>query len=148
MIALVPIAVSVPAVLVFIPPLMLLTPASFSRIVQFTTLVICLFAVASMFLNGLVEFMFRVSDSALTPVEVFCVESWRCREKQKRRQYSSSEHRCCCGKKFVRTIHTGMPHIVITGCIQRIVAAMGNCGLVGGNGNLRSIQEPPAGTTA
>jgi hypothetical protein len=118
---------------VFIPPLMPLTPATLSRIVQFTTLVICLFAVASMFLNGLVEFMFRVSDSALTPVEVFCVEAWHCREKQKRRQYGSSEHRCCCGKKFVRTIHAGMPHIVTTGCIQRIVAPMGDCGFVGGN---------------
>jgi hypothetical protein len=48
---LVPIAVLVPAVLVFIPPLMPLTPATFSRTMQFTALVICLFAVASMFLN-------------------------------------------------------------------------------------------------
>jgi hypothetical protein len=50
--------------------------------------------------------MFRVSDSALTPVEVFCVESWHCREKQNRRQYGSCEHRCCCDKKIVSTIHT------------------------------------------
>ena len=112
MIVLVPIAVPVPAVLVFIPPLMPLTPATFSRIVQFTTLVICLFAVASMFLNGLVEFMFRMSDPALTLVGVFCLESWHCREKQKRRQYGSSEHRRCCGKKFVRTIHSGMTPII------------------------------------
>ncbi len=86
MIVLVPIAVLVPAVLVFIPPLMPLTPATFARLVQFTTLVICLFAVASMFLDGFVELMVRVSDSALTPVLVFCVEWWHCREKQNRRQ--------------------------------------------------------------
>ena len=83
---LVPIAVLVPAVLVFIPPLMPLTPATFSRIVQFTALVICPFAVTSMSLDCLVEFMLRVSDSALTPVEVLCVESWHCREKEKLRQ--------------------------------------------------------------
>jgi hypothetical protein len=103
---LVPIAVLVPAMLVFIPPLMSLTPAAFSRIVQFATLVICPFAVASVSLDCLVEFMFRVNDSTLTPVEVFCVESWHCREKQSRRQYGSCEHRCCCDKKIVRTIHT------------------------------------------
>jgi len=131
-IVLVPIAVRVPAVLVFIPPLMPLTPATFSRIVQFTTFVICLSAVASMSINGLVEFMFRVSDSALTPVEVFCVESWHCREKQERRQYGSSEHRSCCGKELVPTIHTAKPPIH-----NRVYAEnrcpMGDCGLVGGN---------------
>ena len=122
MIVLVPIAVPVPAVLVFIPPLMPLTPAMFSYIAQFTTLVICLFAIASVSLNCLVELMFRVNDSALTPVDAFCVESWHCREQQNRGQYGSCEHRYCCDKKIVRTIHTGMPHIVIASCIQRIVA--------------------------
>jgi len=39
-VVLVPIAFRVPAVLVFIPPLMPLTPATLPRIVQFTTLVI------------------------------------------------------------------------------------------------------------
>jgi len=75
-----------PAVLVFIPPLMPLSPATFSRIVQFTTLVIRLPAVASVSLDCLVEFMFRVNDSTLTPVEVFCVESWHYREEQSRCQ--------------------------------------------------------------
>jgi hypothetical protein len=42
---------------------------------QFTTLVVCLPAVASVFLYCLVEFMFRVSDSALTFVEVFCLKA-------------------------------------------------------------------------
>jgi hypothetical protein len=88
-VVLVPIAFLVPAVLVFIPPLMPLTPATLPRVVQFTTLVICLFAVASMFLDCLVEFMIRMSDSALTPVEVFCVKSWHCSEKQNCRQYDS-----------------------------------------------------------
>ena len=62
MVVLVPITVRVPAVLVFIPPLMPLTPATLARFVQFTTLVICLFAVASVFVDCLMEFMLRVSN--------------------------------------------------------------------------------------
>jgi hypothetical protein len=81
---LVSIAVFVPAVLVFIPPLMPLAPATLPRLVQFTTLVICLFAVASMFLDCFVEFMFRVSNSALTAFLVFCLQSRHGGAKQKR----------------------------------------------------------------
>ncbi len=77
MIVLVPIAVFVPAVLVFIPPLMPLAPATLPRLVQFTTLVICLFAVASVFLDCFVEFMLGVSDSALTMVLVLCLKPGR-----------------------------------------------------------------------
>jgi len=81
-VVLVPIAVGVPAVVVFIPPAMLLAPATLARFVQFTALVICLLAVVSMFLDRLVEFMLRVNDPALTPVNVFGVKSWRCAEEK------------------------------------------------------------------
>jgi hypothetical protein len=84
MVVLVPIAVRVPAVVVFIPPLMPLTPATLPRVVQFTTLVICLFAVASVFVDCLVEFMLRVSDSALTSVLVFCLQARHDSAEQKR----------------------------------------------------------------
>ena len=93
MIALVPIAVLVPAVVVFIPPLMALTPATLPRVMQFTTLVICLSAVASVSLDCLVKFMLRVNDSALTAVDILRVESWHYGEKQRRCQYGSCEHR-------------------------------------------------------
>jgi hypothetical protein len=83
-VVLVPIAVRVPAVVVFIPPLMPLTPATLPRVVQFTTLVICLFAVASVFVDCLVEFMLRVSNSALTAVLVFCLQARHGGAKQKR----------------------------------------------------------------
>jgi hypothetical protein len=82
-VVLVPIAVLVPAVVVFIPPLMPLTPATLPRLVQFTTLVICLAAVVSVFLDCFVEFMLRVSDSALTSVLVFCLKPRHCGAKQK-----------------------------------------------------------------
>jgi hypothetical protein len=88
-VVLVPIAVGVPAVFVFIPPAMPLAPATLSRRAQFTTLVICLFAVASMFLDGLVKFMLGVNDSALTTVDVFRVKSWHCAEQQNYSQDNS-----------------------------------------------------------
>jgi hypothetical protein len=77
MVVLVPIAFLVPAALVFFPPLMPLTPATLPRIVQFPALVICLSAMASVSRDCFVEFMFCVSDSALTGVEVFCLYARR-----------------------------------------------------------------------
>jgi hypothetical protein len=74
-IVLIPIAFRVPAVLVFIPPLMPFTPAALPGVVQFTALMICTAAVSSVFFDCLVEFMLRVSDSPLTAVEVFCLDS-------------------------------------------------------------------------
>jgi hypothetical protein len=74
-IVLIPIVFLVPAALVFLPPLMPLTPATLPRIMQFTTLVICLSAVASVSLDCLVEFVVCVSDSALTFIEVFCLKA-------------------------------------------------------------------------
>ena len=61
-----------------------LTPATLPRTVQFTTLVICPYAVATVSLYCLVEFMFSVSDSALTSVEGFCLKAWHCGAKQNR----------------------------------------------------------------
>ena len=83
-VVLVPIAFRVPAVLMFIPPLMPLTPAPLPRIMQFSTLVICPLAVASVFLDCFVEFMFRVYNSPLTPVAVFRLNSGRSRKEQNR----------------------------------------------------------------
>jgi len=77
-VVLVPITFLVPSALVFLPPLMPLMPAMLPRFVQLTTFVVCPLAVASVFFNCLVEFMFCVSDSALTFVEVFCLNSWNC----------------------------------------------------------------------
>jgi hypothetical protein len=82
-IVVVPIAVGVPAVVVLIPPLMPFTPAAFTRVVQFTTFVVCLPAMVSMLLNRFVEFMLGVHDPALTPVNVFCLGARNSSTKQK-----------------------------------------------------------------
>jgi hypothetical protein len=81
MIVLVPITFRAPAVLVLVPPAMLLTPATLPRVVQLTALVIGLPAVPSVSLDGLVEFMLGVSNSPLAAVNVFCVNAW-CRGEQ------------------------------------------------------------------
>ena len=75
MVVLVPVAFGAPAVLVFIPPAMLLAPATLARCVQFATLVVGLPAVASMSLDGLVECMLGVNDSALAAVEYLLHEA-------------------------------------------------------------------------
>jgi len=80
-VVLVPIVFGAPAVLVFVPPAMLLPPATLSGFVQFTTLVIGLPAMATVSLDGLVEFMLGVSYSTLTAVDVFCVKPWHSGEK-------------------------------------------------------------------
>jgi hypothetical protein len=81
-VVLVPVAVNAPAVLVFIPPAMLFTPATLASGMQFATLVICLAAAAPMSLDGVVEFMLGVSDSALAAVNVLCVKPRRRGEEQ------------------------------------------------------------------
>ena len=92
-VVLVPVAICAPAVFVFIPPPMLLTPATLARIMQFSALVICLVAVASVFLDCFVEFMLGVSDPALTSVLVFRLHAGRCSAKQKRCESEEGEKR-------------------------------------------------------
>jgi hypothetical protein len=82
-VVLVPIMFLVPAAAVFLPPLMPFMPAMLPRFAQLTTLVICLSAVASVFLDCLVEFVFCVSNAALTSVEVFCLKARHCRAKHR-----------------------------------------------------------------
>ena len=98
--------------LVFIPPAMLLAPATLPRIAQFAALMICLVAVASMFLDGLVQFMFRVRDPALTAVDVFGVNSGRCAEEEDCGQDRAGKERSSCACKLVSTNHK-YPSLVI-----------------------------------
>jgi hypothetical protein len=95
-VVLVPVAVRVPAVFVFVPPLVTFTPAPLPSLVQFTTLVVCLPAVASMLLDGLVKFMIGMSHPALTPVIVFGVKAGDRSEEQSRRQCGSRKQGRCC----------------------------------------------------
>jgi hypothetical protein len=73
----IPIVFLVPAALVCFPPLVPLTPAMLPRIAQFTTLVICLSAVAAVSQDCLMKLMVCMSDTALTCVEVLCLYAGR-----------------------------------------------------------------------
>jgi hypothetical protein len=75
-VVLVPIALGAPAVLVFIPPAVPFGPAVLAGCVQFAALVIGLTTVASVLFDGLVEFMVRVGDPALTAVDIFGMKGW------------------------------------------------------------------------
>jgi hypothetical protein len=88
-VVLVPVALGVPAVLVFVPPLVTFPPAPLPRLAQFSTLMLGLLAITSMPLDGLVELMIRVGNPALTPVLVFCMKSGPCSEKQSHGQDGS-----------------------------------------------------------
>ncbi len=78
----VPIALRMPAMLAFVPPLVTFPPATLPRLVQFSPLVLCFPAIASMLLDSLMDFVLRVSDPALAPVVAFRVKPRRCSEKQ------------------------------------------------------------------
>lgn len=114
MVVLVPVAFGAPPVLVFIPPAMALPPATFACLVQFTTLVLGLPAVASMSLDGLVEFMLRMSDSALAAVYVFRMKARHRGEEQGCGQDRTRKNKPRCGRKFWLTIHETVPHRVIS----------------------------------
>ena len=102
---LVPVVLGAPAAVVFVPPAMLLAPATLASFVQFATLVIGLPAVAAMFLDGLVEFVVGVSDSTLTAVDVFGVKPWPDGKKQRRDQDCARKEGPCGGGNLLATSH-------------------------------------------
>lgn len=73
MVAVVPVPFLAPPVLVFVPPLTMLTPTSFSCPTQFAPLMISLPAMSPMPLNGLVQFILGVSYASLTLLLRLCV---------------------------------------------------------------------------
>jgi len=81
-VVLVPIAFLVPAVLMFIPPLLSFAPAMLPCGTQFATLVICLSAVAPVFFDCFVELMLRVDDPALASVKILRLKTRQCQAKQ------------------------------------------------------------------
>lgn len=64
-VVLIPIAFFVPAVFVLIPPFLVLAPAALASVVQFAALVIGPPTVAPVSSDGLMKFVFGVSDPAL-----------------------------------------------------------------------------------
>jgi hypothetical protein len=79
-IAIIPVVLGAPAMLVLIPPAMLLPPAALARFVQFAALVVGLAAVAPVAFDGFVQLVLGMSDATLAAVDVFGVRSRHCAE--------------------------------------------------------------------
>jgi hypothetical protein len=69
-IVIVPITVAVPAVAVFIPPTMALSPAAFPRLMQFMPRMVRLSAVPTMMLDGFMQLVICLGDASLAPIVV------------------------------------------------------------------------------
>lgn len=81
-VSIVPVTFFVPAMLVFVPPAMMLAPATLARFMQFAAFVIGLAAAPSVAFDGLVEYMFCVPDPPLAAVTAFGVRARRRGEQQ------------------------------------------------------------------
>jgi hypothetical protein len=69
----VPIVLGAPAMLVLIPPPVLLAPATFARLAQLAAFVVCPPAVAAVLLDRLMKFVFGVLDAPLAFAGLFSV---------------------------------------------------------------------------
>ncbi len=115
MVVFIPIMFGAPAMLVFIPPAMPLAPAALSRLVQFTALVIGLAAVASMTLDGFMQFMLGVLDAALTAINIFGVKSRYRAEENGCGEDRAGKDLCGCACKLATRNHK-LSLLTLLGC--------------------------------
>jgi hypothetical protein len=107
MIMLVPIPLLMPAMLVLIPPPVILIPASLSRRMQFATLVLRLLAVTPMMLNRLMKFVLGMHDAPLASILIFRMRARSRHHRQTHPQAQRQQRRIC---------HTNRPmsiHIIL-----------------------------------
>ena len=83
-IVVIPIAIGMPTMAVFIPPAMPLSPALFASLVQFMTPALGLPAIPAVMFHGFVEFVVRLGDAALTTIVVL----GRCPGCSRKRQHA------------------------------------------------------------
>ena len=88
-IVVIPIAIGMPTMAVFIPPAMPLIPAAFPCFVQLPPRVIRLPAIPAVVFRGFVEFVVRLGDAALTTIVVL----GRCPGCSSKRQHAN-KHSC------------------------------------------------------
>ena len=88
MVVIVPVVVMMPAMIMFIPPLLAFPPAVLPGFMQFMSPAVGLPAVIAMVLNGLVEFVFRVNGA---PVADIVSHGARRQEQQGRSQCGKSQ---------------------------------------------------------
>jgi hypothetical protein len=84
-IAVIPVPLGVPAMLIFVPPATVGSPASFPGLVQFMTSVFGLLALAAMMFDGFVELVVSVGDAPLAII-ILSMHAGCCGEHEKARQ--------------------------------------------------------------
>ncbi len=92
-IVIIPITIIVPAVPFFIPPTMMFPPATFACFPQLMALMVRLPAVPTVALNGFVQFVFLLGDTALALIRVIGEGTRRCGERQQAHKRGGCEQR-------------------------------------------------------
>jgi hypothetical protein len=92
-VVIIPIAIGMPAVAVFVPPTMPLVPAVLAGLMQFTPCAICLSAIPTVMLHGFVQSVVRLGDTALATMVVIRKRTRRSGEAQQASKQCSGEHR-------------------------------------------------------
>src|SRR5262249_57693321 len=87
MIMIVPVALVVPATLVFIPPPVAMFPAPYPCLMELVSPMIRLPAVVAVLFNRAVQLVVRVNQPPLAII--FCIGSWRSNQ-----EHPTSEHHC------------------------------------------------------
>lgn len=88
MVVIIPVAVAMPAMVMFIPPLLPLSPTALPDFVQFMAPVVCLPAGIAMVLNSLMKFVVRVRGP---PVAIVVGRGSRRQEQQAHSQCKQSQ---------------------------------------------------------
>jgi len=91
-IVVIPIAIGMPAMAVFIPPAMPLPPATFARLVQIVAGAVRLPAVPAVMLHGFMQFVIGFGDAALATTVVIGECAGRSGERQHSKQCGSRQH--------------------------------------------------------
>jgi hypothetical protein len=90
-VAVVPIAVGVPTMPVFVPPTVKVRKAILARFMQFMASVVRLLTLTPMMFDGLMKTMIGPGDAPLASI-VIGAQTWRAGEEQKARQCGASQH--------------------------------------------------------
>ena len=93
MIMVVPVLLGMPALVVFVPPAMVPTPAAFTRRLQFAALVIGLLAVAAVVLDGLMQIVLGVLEAMLALLDTLGMNQPGRGENPQQHQNSSQKQR-------------------------------------------------------
>jgi hypothetical protein len=101
-VVIIPVAVSMPTTIVFVPPLVVVSPAPLTRFAQFVARVFRLFAFPSMVFTSFMQLMVGFRQASLA--SAFIGPKSRCTHEKKRTRQRCGRKRCSSPKRFHRKI--------------------------------------------